>query len=59
MVKKNLTGFKVIKNPNGVGFRVKNLKTGKVGKDKFKQKKNAQIQVKNRHRFLKLISNSN
>lgn len=45
--------FVVIKQ--GGNFRVKNTTTGKIGKDKFKKKENADIQVKNRQRFIKLI----
>lgn len=37
-------------------FYVKNTKTGKVGSNKFKTKANADKQVKNRKRFLKMIS---
>ena len=47
--------FKTISNPQGKGFRVKNTKAGKIGKDVFKFRKNANIQVKNRQRFLKMI----
>ena len=36
-------------------YYVKNTKTGKVGSNKFKLKVNADIQVKNRKRFLKSI----
>ena len=38
-------------------FYVKNTKTGKVGSNKFKNKANAQKQVKNRQRFLRMIKN--
>jgi len=41
----------------GSSFRVKNTKTGKVGSDVFKDKRNAEVQRKNRERFIKLISN--
>jgi len=37
----------------GQYYYVKNTKTGKVGSNKFKRKENAQIQVKNRNRFIK------
>ena len=36
-------------------FYVKNTKTGKVGSNKFKEKKNADKQVANRIRFIKLM----
>ena len=36
-------------------FYVKNTKTGKVGANKFKSKVNADKQVANRIRFLKMI----
>jgi len=41
----------------GKSFYVKNNKTGKVGTNKFKSRANAQKQVKNRERFLKMIKN--
>mgnify|MGYP003123800264 FL=1 len=40
-------------------YYVKNTKTGKVGSNKFKLKANADIQVKNRKRFLKSIKDKN
>tara|TARA_R110000822_G_scaffold41379_3_gene112573 strand:+ start:6566 stop:6721 length:156 start_codon:yes stop_codon:yes gene_type:complete len=40
-------------------YYVKNTKTGKIGSNKFKSKVNADIQVKNRKRFLKAIKNKN
>lgn len=46
--------FIVIKDNQGF-FRVKNTITGKVGKDRFMKKKNADIQQKNRERFIRLI----
>mgnify|MGYP003129150200 CR=1 FL=1 len=46
--------FVVIKDQQG-NFRVKNTLTGKVGRDKFKTKANADIQQKNRERFIRLI----
>ena len=46
--------FVVIKDKQGF-FRVKNTITGKVGKDRFIKKKNAEIQQKNRERFIRLI----
>ena len=46
--------FVVIKDKQGF-FRVKNTITGKVGKDRFMKKKNAEIQQKNRERFIRLI----
>tara|TARA_R110001592_G_scaffold85754_1_gene253285 strand:+ start:538 stop:699 length:162 start_codon:yes stop_codon:yes gene_type:complete len=39
----------------GNHFKIKNLKTGKIGKLKFKEKKNAQAQVKNRIKYEKYI----
>ena len=48
-------GFKVIQK--GKIFKVMNTTTKKVGKDRFKTRKNAQIQVANRYRFLKMIKN--
>ena len=45
--------FVVIKKGNY--FFVKNTKTGKVGSNKFKEKKNADKQVVNRIRFIKLM----
>lgn len=32
-------------------FKIKNLKTGRVGKLKYKLKKNAQVQVNNRLKY--------
>jgi hypothetical protein len=49
--------FKVIKDKQN-NFRVKNTTTGKVGKDKFKSRQNAEIQRKNRERFILLIQKS-
>ena len=46
--------FIVIKDQQG-NFRVKNTTTGKIGKDKFRSRENAEIQKKNRERFIKLI----
>tara|TARA_R110001592_G_scaffold78043_2_gene234464 strand:+ start:9402 stop:9596 length:195 start_codon:yes stop_codon:yes gene_type:complete len=46
--------FVVIKDQQG-NFRVKNTNTGKVGRDRFKSRANAEIQRKNRERFIKLI----
>ena len=40
-------------------FYVKNTKTGKLGSNKFKLKANADIQVKNRKRFLRAIKDKN
>ena len=51
--------FKVVRNPKGSGFKVKNTTTGKIGKDNFKSKKNADIQVRNRYRFIKLMKKKN
>ena len=45
--------FIVVKKGNY--FRVKNTKTGKVGSNKFLLKANAEKQVKNRIRFIKLM----
>ena len=47
--------FIVIKKGNY--FYVKNTKTGKVGSNKFKLKANAEIQVKNRKRFMRSMKN--
>ena len=47
--------FIVVKK--GQFFFVKNTKTGKVGSNKFKTKANAEKQVANRKRFLKMIKN--
>lgn len=46
--------FIVVKQ--GKHFRVKNTKTGKVGSDKFVKKENAEVQRKNRERFIRLIA---
>ena len=46
--------FVVIKK--GKHFRVKNTRTGKIGSDKFVKQENAEIQRKNRERFIRLIS---
>tara|TARA_R110000737_G_scaffold129543_2_gene161810 strand:- start:3603 stop:3770 length:168 start_codon:yes stop_codon:yes gene_type:complete len=43
--------YKIIQQ--GKHFRIKNLKTGAVSKNKFKEKKNAQIQLNNRLKFEK------
>ena len=45
--------FIVIKKGNH--FYVKNTKTGKVGSNKFLLKANAEKQIKNRIRFIKLM----
>jgi len=45
--------YSVIKKGNI--FKVKNLKTGKLSKNNFKEKKNADIQLRNRIRFEKLM----
>ena len=42
----------------GAYHRVKNTATGKVGKDKFVSKENADIQRANRQRFINLINKS-
>ena len=47
--------FKVVKINNY--FRVRNTTTGKIGRDKFKERKNAKAQVSNRYRFLKMVKN--
>lgn len=47
--------FVVVKK--GQFFFVKNTKTGKIGSNKFKTKANAEKQVANRKRFLKMIKN--
>ena len=36
-------------------FKIKNTTTGKIHKNNFKERKNAEIQVKNRIRFEKMI----
>ena len=46
--------FVVVKDKQGF-YRVKNSITGKVGRDKFVKKVNADIQQKNRERFINLI----
>jgi uncharacterized protein YegP (UPF0339 family) len=46
--------FQVVKDKQG-NFRVKNTTTGKIGRDKFRKRENAEIQKKNRERFIKLI----
>ena len=43
----------------GQFYYVKNNKTGKVGSNKFKTKANADKQVVNRKRFLKMIKDKN
>ena len=48
-------GFKVVQKGNI--YKVQNTTTKKIGRDKFKTRKNAEIQVKNRYRFLKMIKN--
>ena len=45
--------FTTIKRGNF--YYVKNNKTGKIGSNKFKSKNNADKQVANRKRFLKMI----
>lgn len=40
----------------GGKFYVKNLKTGKVGSNVFRKRENAEIQRKNRERFIKLMN---
>ena len=45
--------FVVVKK--GKKFYVKNIKTGKVGSNVFESQANAEIQRKNRERFIKLI----
>ena len=47
--------FQVIKKNNF--YYVKNTKTGKVGSNKFRNKKDADIQIKNRIRFVRMIKN--
>jgi hypothetical protein len=42
----------------GANWRVKNSKTGKVGRDLFKSQENAIKQKKNRERFIKLIADT-
>ena len=39
----------------GNNFKIKNTTTGRLHKNNFKDRKNAEIQVKNRVRFEKLI----
>tara|TARA_R110000851_G_scaffold99395_1_gene214476 strand:+ start:3114 stop:3311 length:198 start_codon:yes stop_codon:yes gene_type:complete len=46
--------FVVVKDKQGF-YRVKNSITGKVGRDRFAKKVNADIQQKNRERFINLI----
>lgn len=49
-----MANWSVVKDKTG-NFRVKNLSTGKISKNKFKIKKNADIQLRNRLRFEKLV----
>jgi hypothetical protein len=46
--------FEVVKDKQGF-FRVKNTSTGKIGRDRFVSKANADIQKRNRDRFVRLI----
>ena len=43
--------FKIVKKNNQ--FRIKNMETGKMSSNKFKLRKNAQIQLNNRIRYEK------
>tara|TARA_R100001143_G_C3344149_1_gene125849 strand:- start:579 stop:746 length:168 start_codon:yes stop_codon:yes gene_type:complete len=43
--------YKIIQQ--GKHFKIKNTSTGKVGRSKFKEKTNAQIQLNNRNKFEK------
>ena len=45
--------YMIIKKGNY--FKIKNITTGKLHKNNFKDRKNAEIQVQNRKRFEKLI----
>lgn len=41
--------FKIVSHREG--YKIKNLRTGKLSSNSFKQKKNAQIQLQNRIRY--------
>lgn len=47
--------YKIIQS--GPNFKIKNLKTGKVGKLNYKKRANAQTQINNRLKYEKFISN--
>ena len=40
----------------GQVFKIKNLKTGRTGKLKYKKKENAQTQIRNRIKYEKFIA---
>lgn len=42
--------------PSGKKFKIKNLKTGRVGKLRFSTKEKANAQIKNRIKYEKMIS---
>lgn len=46
--------WKVVRHKNK--YKVKNLTTGKLSKNSFKEKKNAEIQVRNRYRFSRTMA---
>ena len=49
--------YKIIKV--GSVFKIKNLKTGKTGKLKYKKREDAQTQINNRLKYEKFISRRN
>ena len=48
--------YKIVQQ--GKIFKIKNLKTGKTGKLKYKKRENAQKQIENRLKYEKFISRS-
>tara|TARA_R100000808_G_C2114703_1_gene127726 strand:- start:250 stop:405 length:156 start_codon:yes stop_codon:yes gene_type:complete len=46
--------YKILKI--GSVYKIKNLKTGKTGKLKYKKKENAQVQINNRLKYEKYIN---
>ena len=46
--------YKIIQQ--GQIFKIKNLKTGKIGKLKYKRRQDAQIQINNRLKYEKFIN---
>ena len=52
-IKNNIMPYIIVKKGNI--FKIKNTSTGKVHKNNFKTRENAEIQRKNRIRFEKLI----
>tara|TARA_R110000824_G_scaffold340739_4_gene527243 strand:+ start:574 stop:744 length:171 start_codon:yes stop_codon:yes gene_type:complete len=45
--------YQIVKQGNN--FKIKNKKTGKIHKNNFKTRNAAEVQLKNRRRFQKLI----